>query len=174
MNQNILKVLDSREERWEMRKNLAEKYNSTIISITLCIPLALRINEDFWNIFLNLCTKFYKNLKQRDKTANFEGHMRGCDGPAYFISSKEQAEEIKKLCVDYEENIPGARMLDIDVMNSEKIQISRSDIGLPPRKCFICNNPAYLCVSGRAHSPEQINNYIYKLKNEYLSKNYEL
>lgn len=166
MDKNLLKVLDAREQRWEMRKNLAEKCNCCIITVTLCIPVDFRTDEEFWKIFLGLCKTFYRNLIIRDNTVHSEGYIRSEDGPAFFISTKVEAKEIKKICVEAEETIPGGRMLDIDVMNRDKVQICRSDIGLPPRKCFICDNPAYLCVSRRLHSSDQISAYVNKLKKE--------
>jgi holo-ACP synthase CitX len=169
----IILVKNLNNEYWflaEADSRLLVEYNKIIYSQFKSIEIGqnLRINEEFWNIFLNLCTYFYNNLLVKDTTAHFEGYKRGCDGPVYFISSKAKAEEIKKICVQAEENIPGARMLDIDVMDSKKVQISRSDIGLSPRKCFICDNPAYLCVSGRIHSKDQILFHVEKLKMEAL------
>lgn len=166
MDKDILNVLDAREQRWEMRKSLAEKSSSTIITITLCIPLNYRTGEEFWPVFLRLCKAFYKILISEDNSVHYEGCIRCEDGPAFFISSRAEAEEIKKICVYAEETIPGGRMLDIDVMNRDKKQISRSDIGLPPRKCFICDNPAYLCVSRRLHSSEEVAVWVNKLKKE--------
>ncbi|MFA6939649.1 MAG: citrate lyase holo-[acyl-carrier protein] synthase [Clostridiaceae bacterium] len=166
MDKNILNVLDAREQRWEMRKSLAEKCNCTIITITLCIPLSYRTGEEFWPVFLHLCKAFYKILLSKDNSVHYEGCIRSEDGPAFFISAEAEAEEIKKICVYAEETIPGGRMLDIDVMNSDKKQIGRSDIGLSPRKCFICENPACLCVSRRLHSSDQVAVYVYKLKKE--------
>jgi len=166
MDKDLLNVLDAREKRWEMRKSLAEKCNCTIITITLCIPLAYRIGEELWPVFLRLCKAFYKILLSKENRVHYEGCIRSDDGPAFFISAGAEAEEIKKICVYAEETIPGGRMLDIDVMNSDKKQIGRSDIGLPARKCFICDNPAYLCVSRRLHSSEQVAEYVDKLKKE--------
>ncbi|MDV3426369.1 MAG: citrate lyase holo-[acyl-carrier protein] synthase [Bacillota bacterium] len=166
MDKDLLNVLYAREERWEMRKSLAEKCKGTIITITLCIPLAYRIGEELWPVFLKLCKAFYKILLSKDNSVHYEGCIRSYDGPAFFISTGAEAEEIKKICVYAEETIPGGRMLDIDVMDSDKKQIGRSDIGLPPRKCFICDSPAYLCVSRRLHSSEQVAVCVDKLKKE--------
>lgn len=166
MDKDLLKVLDAREQRWEMRKALAEKCKSSIITVTLCVPLSFRMKDEFYQIFLKLCKVFYEKLIIADNRAHSEGFIRSDDGPVFFISTKAEAKEIKKICAQAEETIPGGRMLDIDVMDSDKIQLSRSDIGLPPRKCFICDNPSSVCVSRRLHSIDQISAYVDKLKKE--------
>jgi len=169
MDNELLKVLAARDKRWEMRKKLVEKRQSCLITITMCVPVAFRTDEEFWELFQHLCSKFWEILIFRGYSANFEGYIRGYDGPAYFVSTKSEAKEIKKICVESEETIPGGRMLDIDVMDSDGTPIGRSDIGLPPRKCFICENTAAICVSRKLHSREEIAEYVEQLKEQVIS-----
>ncbi|MEG1942712.1 MAG: citrate lyase holo-[acyl-carrier protein] synthase, partial [Angelakisella sp.] len=63
---------------------------------------------------------------------------------------------IKHICVTAEEKIHGGRMLDIDVMDSSGTPVGRSQLGLPPRCCFVCHEPAAVCVSRRLHPTEEI------------------
>lgn len=168
MDKELLKVLGAREQRWNIRKKLVEKRHSCIITITLCIPLIFRTDEEYWTLFLQLCRRFFKVLISIGQQVRFEGCMRNDDGPAFFISTKTNAKEMKRICVEAEELIPGGRILDIDIMNSDGIPISRSDINLPPRKCFVCENPAMACVSRKLHSEEEIYFCVKQLKEQIV------
>lgn len=166
MDKELLSVLVAREQRWEMRKMLAEKRHNCIISITLCVPVIFRTAEEYWIVFQQLCRSFCEFLVSCDQKVSFEGYLRGSDGPAFFISTSAEANMIKKICMEAEEAIPGGRMLDIDVMDYDGTPVSRSNIGLPPRKCFICDKPASLCVSRKLHSQEEIYAHVERLKEQ--------
>ena len=169
MGEELIKVLEARDQRWNLRKKLVKERQSCLITITLCVPLAFRTDEEFWRIFLRLCVTFYKKLISSGHQADFEGCMQSDDGPAFFVSTKSEAIEIKKVCVEAEEVLIGGRLLDIDVMDSGGTPISRDDIDLPPRKCFMCEKPAALCVSRKVHSPNEISEYVMQLKKQIKS-----
>lgn len=164
MDKELLKVLEAREQRWNMRKKLVEKRHGCIITVTLCIPVIFRTDEEFYTLFLQLCKKFFRELISGGYQVCFEGCMRNDDGPAFFISARTDAKKIKRICVEFEESTVGGRILDIDVMDSTGVPISRRDIELPPRKCFICENPAATCVSRKLHSEQEIYLYVEQIK----------
>lgn len=166
MDKELIKMLKAREQRWEMRKTLAEKLRCCIVTITLCVPLAFRVDEEYWELFQRLYMAFYEMLIVNGHHVNFEGCMRSDDGPAIFISTDSEAKTVKRICVEAEETIPGGRILDIDVMDREGNPIGRSDIDLPPRKCFLCENPAALCVSRKLHPSEEISAWVKQLKKQ--------
>ncbi|MEA4960753.1 citrate lyase holo-[acyl-carrier protein] synthase [Lutispora sp.] len=171
MDKELLKVLAAREQRWEMRRSIVEKQQNCLITITLCVPLLYRTDEEFGILFLKLCNNFYKTLVFKGHQVCFENCIQGDDGPAVFISTETEAKEIKKICVEAEESIIGGRILDIDVMDRDGSPVGRGDIGLPPRKCFICENPAAICVSRRLHSANEISKCVMQLKKLIESNN---
>lgn len=59
---------------------------------------------------------------------------------------------VKRLCIDIEESQPAARLLDIDVYSSETVQIGRACLGLPARRCLLCDQPAVDCIRVKRHS----------------------
>ncbi|MCG8480946.1 MAG: citrate lyase holo-[acyl-carrier protein] synthase [Spirochaetales bacterium] len=71
--------------------------------------------------------------------------------------------EIKRMTVYIEEAHPIGRLLDIDVFDDDLTSIGRSDLGLPPRRCLICDNPAHECARSRQHAPAQLRSKIAEL-----------
>ena len=168
MDKELMKVLEARELRWKMRKMLVKRECCTLITITLCVPVVFRTDEEFWTIFQKLCKRFYEFLDSCDYKANIQSYIRGNDGPAVFITINAEADMVKRLCVKAENTIPFGRILDIDVMDYEGKPIGRNDLSLPPRKCFICDNPAVLCVSRKLHTSEEIYSHVEKIKEQII------
>ena len=85
---------------------------------------------------------------------------------AYFLVDGEPL-NVKRLCCTIEDTHPWGRLMDIDVFEPAPggaVPLSRSAVGLPARKCLICDRPARECMRGRAHSLEQLQEkikYIY-------------
>ena len=79
---------------------------------------------------------------------------------AYFLLSMP-AEEVKRQACQLEDTHPLGRLLDLDVLaipgQTGNLQpLSRSDIGLPPRKCLLCEQPARYCMRAHTHSREAL------------------
>ena len=44
------------------------------------------------------------------------------------------------------------RLFDIDVLDAGGKKLSREGLGLPPRKCLLCEQPAHACARSRTHT----------------------
>ena len=60
------------------------------------------------------------------------------------------------LAVELEDIDPIGRLYDMDVLDTDGKKISREDMGLPRRKCLLCENDAAVCARSRAHSLEAL------------------
>ncbi len=83
------------------------------------------------------------------------------------IAVDEDAVKLKKIVVLIEETNILGRFMDIDVMNCDKKQICRKDIGMLPRKCFICDNDAKICARSAKHSLEELLSFMHKKVRQY-------
>ncbi|MGE5708499.1 MAG: citrate lyase holo-[acyl-carrier protein] synthase, partial [Bacteroidota bacterium] len=70
------------------------------------------------------------------------------------------ADSIKQALVSLEETHPLGRLWDWDVYPGEFLPLSREKLGLPPRRCFLCERPAKECSRGRIHPDEEIVGFI--------------
>jgi len=160
MDDELARVLAAREKRWEKRLALVANRKRCLISITLCLPVDYRTQAAYGVLFDELCNQFQKILTKNGIPFTQEGILTGDDGPACFLTTESDAIQIKQVCVMAEDDMPGGRMLDIDVMDRAGNPIGRSEIGLPPRKCFICEEPAAVCVSRKRHSKDDLSRQI--------------
>lgn len=72
-----------------------------------------------------------------------------------FRGDRKTAENAKILSVSIEEKSQAWRVFDIDIITSDG-SISRDLMGLPPRKCLLCNNNAKVCARSRKHPIEEL------------------
>ena len=157
MDERLLRVLEDREKRWNKRQELAAKGGfASLVTITVCLPVAYRADPVYELLFRSMCEEYTKMLDHQGWAWRHEGFITGEDGPACFIAVQEDPRKVKMFSVEAEQQIPGGRMLDIDLMDSEGVPVGREALGLPPRGCFVCDQPAAVCVSRKIHKPEDV------------------
>ena len=59
--------------------------------------------------------------------------------------------ELKRALAALEETHPLGRLWDLDVLAPDRGSIARKELGLPPRRCLLCPEPAHACARSRAH-----------------------
>lgn len=77
-------------------------------------------------------------------------------GPFYVALCDLAPQEAKRRAVAIEEALPSARILDLDVYSSKGIQVDRAELGLPPRSCLLCGEPAGECMRLLRHSQAEL------------------
>lgn len=76
------------------------------------------------------------------------------------------AVEAKRICCRVEETHPLGRLMDIDVIGPEG-PVSRESIGLPPRKCLLCDREVRYCMRARSHSTQELLDTIKQMVKDY-------
>ncbi len=77
-------------------------------------------------------------------------------GPFHIASSNLPPIEAKRAAVGIEAESPSARLLDVDVYRPDGSQVDRTSLGLPPRPCLVCSEPARECILLRRHSNPEL------------------
>ena len=94
-------------------------------------------------------------------------HQEYVSGHEVWVRLKCEAMEAKRRAVEIEEEHPLGRLFDIDVILPEIRPISRQEIGMPQRRCIICDNEARLCMRMKLHTPSEIQEHIKRLIRRY-------
>ena len=71
-------------------------------------------------------------------------------GPEALLLIAAAPEAVKRATVDLEDRHPLGRLWDLDVSTADAA-LSRRDLGLGPRACLVCGEPAHACARSRAH-----------------------
>lgn len=67
-------------------------------------------------------------------------------GPYRVFVASEPASKVKTVTVALERELPGGRVLDLDVLTSDGEPVDRRSLGLEPRCCYVCDRPARECI----------------------------
>jgi len=86
----------------------------------------------------------------------FEAQISEKTGPEAVFAVQADALEIKRRLCALEDGCRMGRLLDIDVIGADGEKISRTQIGLPPRKCLLCGQDAPVCARSRTHSAAEL------------------
>ncbi len=76
-------------------------------------------------------------------------------------------EETKRIACGIEDTHPLGRLFDIDVIDPQGMPLSRTTLGIAPRKCLMCDNDARVCMRSGAHSYTDLRAHIASMINHY-------
>ncbi|MBP3202238.1 MAG: citrate lyase holo-[acyl-carrier protein] synthase [Bacteroidales bacterium] len=159
-------LLESRDRRAAHQRKLLEEWPaSTLVCITVQLPGPIK--RDSRSLLIGgagmaaLLDKFgsvLQHVQVKDLETGYE---------AYLIVPLPAA-LVKKMTSEIEETHPIGRLMDIDVITSEG-PLDRAAIGLPPRRCLLCDNEARYCMRAKTHTPEELWARINHLIKTYLT-----
>lgn len=158
------KLLEERELRTSFQKQIcqANPYPLTVVKANM--P-----GEDKRSLIqtIAVCEGYFELRKLNVKNIFYTYTIEGL---IIYLSIDLSIEQLKNFCVDIEENHSLGRLMDIDVMNVHQ-QISRRDLNLSPRRCFLCDEEAHVCVRQQTHAIEVIEDFILTVFKNYLFGN---
>jgi holo-ACP synthase CitX len=155
-------LLEEREGRVEGLRILSEEYKRTVIFIRVNYPTVNKNNHVTRNIIKEIKRVIEKNIE-----ILYVKYNESLEGPTLTYVAEGDIKDIKIKTINIEESHPLGRLLDIDVYDRSLNQISRKDLGINPRKCYLCDETAAVCVRSKRHKTEDIINYIEERYKQY-------
>lgn len=167
-------MLDAREERVSIQRNLLSKLNAdnqgSLLLMTMAIPGPIKenviLNQAFDEVLeevLNVLGP--NNIIQKEKREKVTGLE-------FYVLSMLSPQEMKEQMIKIEEEHPLGRLFDLDVIKFNKASeiegVSRTQFNWPVRRCFICDQPAKECGRSRRHSVLELQEEISRRVISYL------
>lgn len=157
-------ILEAREKRADFQKSLISKYNIPLVTLRVNYPGITKNNKDATYIF-NCLSKEIQYVFKDKLIYNYYSESE--EGPILFCIVQGSTVEIKNTAVAIEEEHFLGRLVDIDVYDLQCRAVTRKEIGLEPRKCYICEEMAHKCVRSKRHSEKDIKTYILNKIDEF-------
>lgn len=152
---DILELLEAKERRSLYQQQLCQKYKQTLLSITLNIPGSDKNPAYSQELLCWARDELKKNLP-----ITFEVLKSENSGTEIFLLTTVIADEAKKIACRLEEAASYCRLLDIDVFDQDYKRVSNRTTG---RTCFMCTQPAGVCMRQGKHSQVQLITYANEL-----------
>jgi len=164
----ILKeILEARENRAKIQKELINEYKTTLISFTLNIPGINKKSDLFKKVHETGIDELEQDLNNLKIDVKYKKSNSSYAGYEAFFCIDFDPAIIKKIVVTIEEKNELGRLFDFDVFDKNFILLSRTEFGLPKRKCLLCDGIAAECTRSRKHNIDEVLNKINIIINKY-------
>lgn len=166
---DLEKVLTAREDRFKKQNKFLQEYNAPLITFTMNIPGPVKttdwIQKSFERGMQDLQAFCTGNITFIEKDVNSAGPE------AFFtVSPGISAEELKRKTVTFENQHAIGRWFDIDVRDKNGRYVSREQLAMSSRKCFLCGKDAKNCARNRTHSANELFEYTKQVLLSYLKE----
>lgn len=169
-------MLDAREQRAHLQQAMLGKMTyedkNSLLVMTMAIPGPIKSNEALNEAFDQMVDYIHNKMNTSKIVRTFK--REEYTGYEYYILSTLSPREMKEFAVNIEETHPLGRLYDIDVLKLNESNLiegtSRTQLGLPVRTCFICDQPAKECGRSRRHTVEELQLEISKQIRKFLNK----
>lgn len=171
ISQDIPAVLAAKDKRVQMQKAIFAKYPaSVLVDVNMNIPGPIKNNQYLQKMFKLGTQELEKKFKQNKLQYKLVASWNETTGSENFYIINDKINYVKKIAIDFEDSSDLGRLFDADVLvKDQQMAISRKDLGLPVRKCFLCSRPAKDCSRSRRHSVEDLQEYISQVYFENFS-----
>jgi holo-ACP synthase/triphosphoribosyl-dephospho-CoA synthase len=160
-------ILAERESRARRQAELARRYGSPLICLSLNIPGPHKIFPWARRCFFEGLETLRESCMAEGLTIRYEEIFCGPAGYRSLIAAGAEGAGLKALAIHIEENHPLGRLFDIDVLEGDR-KIFRTELGGAERKCLVCGGDAFACGRSRAHSMADLNSAVIKIMKNFF------
>ncbi len=167
-NPVLAAVLNAREARWQRKQELAERFGVSVLALGLNIPGPDKTPPGSLELLGILSDALDALLRAADATLGkhrvyHDETVHSADGAYRLLALDMPPEDMKRLAMQLEEVHFFGRLADADVLSPGGRPISRRDLGVAPRKCFICGEEAALCCSRASHPAPVVWHHVHRI-----------
>lgn len=145
-----------RERRMHRQEEMREIYGCPLISFGLNIAGPVKHTPLIERGFVQAVRKIKETLALYQIPIVAERELRTITGCEWLCACEGEAVQLKRLACLLEEADDFGRLLDIDILTAEGEKLDREIIGLPPRRCLLCDEVATVCARSRTHTADAL------------------
>ena len=146
----LVDILAGKEARYQRQQKFREKHQTTLVSITINMPGPVKDLP----ITRRLRDYAVQEIKKRLHVIG-EEQENLLTGPVALVAVEDDGSEAKRISIGIEESTSFARLLDIDVFESDGRLLSRQDQG-HGRGCFVCGKNSLVCMREQKHTLAEV------------------
>ena len=164
---SLEQMLAARERRIARQSTALARFRKPLVSMTVVMPGPVK-DGPLPRFVLGVALRELNALaRSRDwPVLSLEIGSRATGSEAIFVIAV-QSELLKRATIELEDHHPLGRLWDLDVIAPGQGYLSRQTLGLPARRCLVCDRSAYECGRSRRHPLEELLNTIGNIAREY-------
>lgn len=157
----LLQILEARDKRAELQKRLISVYNTSLICFTMNIAGPVKTTPLIERAFFVGEKLLKEKLRELIIHSQSNVSVTGCQA---MFCVNEEAQKVKEICQNIEENHPLGRLFDMDVIAPNGEKLSRKDL----RGCIVCGKEGRECAAGRLHTVNELQTVTNKIITDYF------
>ncbi|OQY32976.1 MAG: citrate lyase holo-[acyl-carrier protein] synthase [Spirochaetaceae bacterium 4572_59] len=164
---SLPEMLVAREQRAVFRYAYFSRINdsSSLLQITVNIPGSVKNSDmirDIYREAIRAVCQLFPEAQLLPESSDIRK-----TGPEGYLSLFLWGEDIKRKTSLLEDSHILGRLWDIDVFTDPNHSLSRSEIGMTGRSCYLCERPAHECSRSKRHSLKEIQEYINNIYRQF-------
>ena len=153
---DVAQMMQARERRAASQQALIVRHGLPLVSFSLNMPGPIK-NSPLISQGFDLALRRLEHCLHENHIPILERKLtRAFTGDECLLACQAEPLALKCLLCPLEESDALGRLMDLDVLDRDGNKIPREAVGLPPRRCLLCDQPAALCSPTRAHSAEAL------------------
>lgn len=156
MEVTLDQVLKCREERAERQRELIGKFSKPVVSFCMNIAGPVKTDNLIERAFRLGIRRLEGGLLSANARILHKDIIYRITGPEAMFCVDLPVRKLKEISTRIEDSDRLGRLFDIDIIKTDYSKVERSELGLPERRCLICNNEAKICSSRRVHSVKEL------------------
>jgi holo-ACP synthase / triphosphoribosyl-dephospho-CoA synthase len=154
-------ILNAKEERaWKQKMLLSRHPLASLISLSINIPSLIKLSHEAVVVHEIAHQALLEMLENEGIELLACENQLAATGAESFLTCNAEAKVLKVFTCKLENSHPLGRLMDIDVLDSSGAILSRNTLGLPKRRCFVCEEEAKLCARSQKHTYAELNSHI--------------
>ncbi len=152
MEITLQQMLDAREARVAVQRQLLDKYGLPLIGFCMNIAGPVKDSPLIRRAFDEGKARLTAALQDAGHPVRYKTEIRAVTGCEAVFVVDAAADVVKKCCVEIEEADALGRLFDLDVLDSSGRKLGRGH----ERPCLVCGAAGRGCASRRVHSVAQL------------------
>lgn len=145
----------ARERRARTQLELLTEYpGSTLVCLTMNVAGPVKCDDEICRAF-NWADREILAVLDPYKQHHAHTYLWKTGVEGYYCVEGDPKEIKRRMCA-LEDGCALGRLLDIDVLYGWTQKVSRTEIGLPARKCLLCGEDAPVCARSRKHTVQAL------------------
>jgi len=150
-------ILSNKEERIKRQKEFLSRFDgASLISLSINTPGSIKLSCESLSIY----DEAVEAIKSQALPILHSYEQKNITGTEAIWVIQADATYLKTLTCKIESTHPLGRFMDIDVIDTQGVSLSRKALGYERRKCFVCEEDAFACARSQKHSLQELNQTI--------------
>ena len=152
----LMEMLEAREARVLRQQALMKQYALPVISFSLNIAGPVKNGPVIRRAFREGLSRLTGALRTARVEVVHQEKVDQVTGCEAILVVQGGPRDVKRLCVELEDEDRLGRLFDMDVLDPEGGKLDREGFGHPPRPCLVCGKAGKGCASRRLHTVEEL------------------